>query len=177
MDLIETQEKYKNILNIIKKGSLGKEGYDITKTPFFQTEQVNFTAETILLDSSISKKDLDYMNSINIPKELYLLYKIIGTKREFTPENSPFTFFSLDKIRERQEICKKNGQEILIDLGLRYIGMGHVSVITLNIKDGSIGLRNGGGANDFEREINFKEFLKMTTIPSIKLDSIFDINL
>ena len=55
---------------------------------------------------------------------------------------------------------KKNGQEIVFDFGFRYMGMGHIEIISCNLEDYSIFFHPGGGSNGWDRESNFHDIVK-----------------
>ena len=155
-------ELYQKTKKIIDEGSLSKSEYDSTNSPFMQ--QNNHSTE--IKYNSISDERL-----INFPVLLAAIYKTIGDDSvEFNYGN--WTFLGLKNIEKRTQIYQKDDQHKLVDIGIKYHGMGFCYVCSINIDSKMICFRIDGGSNDWDRENNYKIFTKM--VPDINKEINFD---
>ena len=160
--LDKARDQTKQNLDFINEGECSNPGYDSSKAPFFNQEPCENDSNGIAFDSQRVNKFLDY---IPVPPNLSELFKIIGTTDvEFYWDK--WTLFSMDKIAERFEIYKKNGQLRVIDFAQAYLGMGHVIVAAIDPKELTIFFRRDGGSNGWDREINWTNIKNYTPEPS-----------
>jgi hypothetical protein len=141
------------ILKVLEQSKVSCNDYDSTKQPFF------------ISDSSQNKFTINFqsLSNYNIPESLnrniILIYKILGDpdKEIYIGE---WTILSLNKaLSIYQEFCN-NGQKNVFDIGYRYLGMGHVEVISCDLNTHLLFYRRDGGSNGYDREINFNNIIK-----------------
>ena len=148
--LEQKKRSIQKILSVLNKSAISEEGYDSTKKPFF-------------LAGNIKDFVMDYKQIDGIPQRLNrniaLIYKIIGSpKKEVYIGN--WTLLSLEKASERYEAFCKDGQKNVFDIGYRYMGMGHVEVISCDLETHLLFYRPDGGSNGYDREANYKDIVK-----------------
>ena len=125
-----------------------KNDSNVTQHPFFQSNcKNNINLHTTELDTEY----LIFLNKYPIDLNLKSVYTIVGELKEISIKD--FTFLSLKEIKERADNFSH-----FLDLGLSYIGMGHVKVLSVSKKDGLFFFRNDGGSNGYEREDNYNKY-------------------
>jgi hypothetical protein len=67
---------------------------------------------------------------------------------------------NIERALEIYEEYKKNGRTNVYDFGFRYMGMGHIEIVSCNLDDYSIFFHPGGGSNGYDREDNFQKIVK-----------------
>jgi len=154
---------YSAAYNILKESEIGKEKTTSMDDMFFQFTKDNCDIEQAMMQEYLSEKDNSFMMKINMPNLLKNVYRILGSsKREFNYKG--YTFFSLDGIKKACELYEKDGQYKFCDIGVRYYGLGHVKVITLCRETRKLFIRMDGGGNGYERDINYKYFIKLDKV-------------
>ena len=144
-------KQIKNILNVLEKCKVSSENYDSTQQPFFKNDESN-TEFTI---------NYDTINNIpyGINRNISTIYDILGnTSREIYI--GEWVIMSLDKaIEVYQEYCNNN-QSKVFDIGYRYMGLGHIEIISCDLDSHLLFLHPGGGSNGYDREDNFNKIVK-----------------
>jgi hypothetical protein len=139
--------KYVNDLK--KNCTLSNTDMSVTDNPFYISDKSN----KFELQSEICK----HSNFLEIiPTKLKVLYNCIGSTREVTFK-SKFTLFSLDQVNE-----KNDTYDTFIDIGLTYMGMGHVIILSMDKKEQLFFFRHDGGSNGYEVEERFNTFKSFT---------------
>lgn len=141
------------ILKVLEQSNISSNDYDSTKLPFFSS------------DSSLNNFTLNFqsLSNYNIPESLnrniVLIYKILGhPDKEIYIGN--WTILSLKKaLSIYQDFCN-NGQNNVFDIGYRYLGMGHVEVISCDLKSHLLFYRRDGGSNGFDRQANYENIIQ-----------------
>lgn len=129
--------------------------------------------------TNLPQKYITFMNKFNFPMKLKLFWLILGNVNDEikTPE---FTIMDLKKIESQKDTYSG-----FIDIGVRYAGMGHVIVLSLDMESGKLFLRMDGGSNGFDREDNWRfyqnkkpsvDFKKNLFTMDVVLDIIKDFN-
>ena len=140
-----------NIMNVLKKSKLSSNNYDSTQEPFFNRDGKKDTFEI----------NFDTINNIpdGINRNISLIYDILGSsKREIYI--GEWVIMSLDKaIKIYKEYCN-HGQKKVFDIGFRYMGMGHIEIISCDLESHLLFFHPGGGSNGWDRESNFNEIVK-----------------
>ena len=62
-------------------------------------------------------------------------------------------------IKIYKEYCN-HGQKKVFDIGFRYMGMGHIEIISCDLESHLLFFHPGGGSNGWDRESNFNEIVK-----------------
>ena len=141
------------ILKILEQSNVSCNDYDSTKQPFFSC------------NSSHNKFNINFqsLSNYNIPESLnrniILIYKILGVpnKELYIGE---WTILSLKKALSIYEDFCNNGQNNVFDIGYRYLGMGHIQLISCDLKSHLLFYRRDGGTNGYERETNYKNVIQ-----------------
>ena len=152
-----------NVNNIAKnilydKCKLSKLNTKTVDSPFFiPHNEITLTKNILEKEKPLDPKQglTRLINTISLEPIVSHMYHFLDCyKREFTYEN--FTFFSINEIKRRLKIYRENNQDTICDLATAYYGMGHVIVITWDIINKKYFLRMDGGANDYDRQDNWK---------------------
>jgi hypothetical protein len=110
-------------------------------------------------------KSIEYRKvTCEIPEELKCIYSKYDQEVEFSVFD--WIFLSETEIIERYEQFVKEGQCRCIDIAFRYIGMGHVCVLTYDPVSQHVFEQFDGGANEYDRIKNRKTRVE-TDIASI----------
>ena len=137
--------------------STDSEVFDASTNPFFQP------AKNIPLDINVSKYDygdfFDIFNTyknVNFNKSLLLLYIYTGSiKKQIITQNG-WTLFSIEQIFDRY---KNNQDNLWIDIGLVYCGLGHVLTLRMDIRNGEFFMQPDGGSNGYECEMYYHKYI------------------
>ena len=100
---------------------------------------------------------------VPIPDELRVVYERYPDDTEFSVHDS-WTFLSEREIAERQNAMVNEGQSRFVDIAVSYAGMGHVYVLSYDIRTRMVFTGLDGGANGWDRESNHKR--RMQTDPA-----------
>ena len=143
-------QQIKKLMNLLNKSRLSGEGYQSSQQPFF------------IQDNQPEKFKIGYKTnpelSDSLNRNFKLLYNIIGDPDREIYINE-WTLLSVNEvIKQYKEYCKE-GQQNVINLGYRYLGMGHVEVLSCNLYNHLLFLRRDGGSNGYDREANHKEII------------------
>ena len=144
------REELKNTLDYFKYNSKisEKNGNIVLNNPFFCSNcNLDFESTTTCLDS----KYILFFNKYPFSLKLKAIYNSVGSDREIAINN--FTFFCLDDIIKRSD-----NYSYILDIGLTYMGMGHVKMLSMYKKNGNFFFRMDGGANGYERENNYNKY-------------------
>ena len=158
-----------NTLNYFKNNSKisEKNGNVVLNNPFF-CNQCNLDFDSITtssLDSHHITKSLDshhittsldsdhiiFFNKYNFDTKFKAIYNYVGSDREIAINN--FTFFCLDDIIKRSD-----NYSYILDIGLTYMGMGYVKMLSMYKKNGNFFFRMDGGATGYDRENNYNKY-------------------
>ena len=71
-----------------------------------------------------------------------------------------WTWMSENEIRQRRDEMVQRGQMRMVDLGFRYMGMGHVRVLSYDPVTGGVFTTLDGGSNGWDRQYNHEERIK-----------------
>ncbi len=141
------------ILKILEQSKVSCNNYDSIQQPFFSSD--NNGNKFVINFQSLSNYNIPESSNRNI----ILIYKILGdpTKEIYIGE---WTILSLDKaLSIYQEFCN-NGQKNVFDIGYRYLGMGHIEVISCDLKSHLLFYRRDGGSNGYDRQANYQNLIK-----------------
>jgi len=142
-------EQIKKVHNILKNGKLSEDNYRSTEQPFFTC-------------SKSQDFKIGHYNTPELPdglnRNIKTFYETMGNpKREFYINE--WTIMSLDEALERyRELCK-NGQKTVFDIGYRYLGMGHIEMLSCNLYNHLLFHRRDGGSSGIEHEYNYQKLL------------------
>lgn len=143
-------EQVKKVHNILKNGKLSEDNYRSTEQPFFTCNK----SQNFEIGHNTNPELPDRLN-----RNFKTFYEVLGNpKREFYINE--WTIMSLDEALERyKELCK-NGQKNVFDIGYRYLGMGHIEMLSCNLYNHLLFFRRDGGSSGIDREYNYQKLLK-----------------
>lgn len=152
--------RIQKIINILQKGKLSDDNYSSTKQPFFmQNDIYDLKISNGSINDTYIKK-LPYGLNNNIK----LIYKILNNPNKEIYLND-WTIMNLtDAIKNYENYCK-NRQKNIFDIGYKYAGMGHITVISCDLSNHLLFYRPDGGSNGYDREINFENLIKNGSTP------------
>ena len=146
----QTRNCSKIIDYLNKFSELSSDDYDSTEQPFFeQNKSQKF---------KMGYKTISYFPD-NLPSDIRLLFQLIGTPHKETYMDR-WTILSYNKVVENYENYCKDGQERVFDVAYMYAGMGHIIVISCDLKTRKLFKRPDGGSNGWDREYNYKNLLE-----------------
>ena len=62
-------------------------------------------------------------------------------------------------MKHYQDYCE-NGQKDIFNIGYRYLGMGHIQVISCDLNSNLLFYRPDGGSNGYDRMENYNEIIQ-----------------
>lgn len=164
--VMELQARLRNqrinqIVDVLQESYIGSDAYRSTDQPFFMKGPVsNFRQDF--------KRIPDIPDSLN--RNFHYLYKIVGNPKSEVhlrskPNNTGYaiewTLMSLEEALDRyKELCS-NDQKRIFDLAYQYLGMGHIRLLSCDLKTHNLFYRDDGGANGYERENNRENLLQL----------------
>ena len=141
------------ILKILEHSKVSSNDYDSTQQPFFSSD--NNGNKFVINFQSLS----NYNIPETLNRNIILIYKILGdpTKEIYLGE---WTIMSLDKALKNYKEYSDNGQHNVFDIGYKYAGMGHITVISCDLKSHLLFYRRDGGSNGYDRQANYQNLIK-----------------
>jgi hypothetical protein len=147
-------KKVENIFKInkvLEKANISNEGYNSMDVGFFAR------------DSEQKLFEVDFKEIKPLPKGLNCsvksIYEILGNM-ETEIYIGEWTIMTITRALEIYEEYKKSGRENVFDFGFRYMGMGHIEVVSCDLDDFKIFFHPAGGSNGYDREDNFNDIVK-----------------
>ena len=146
--------RIQKIINVLQKSKLSENNYNSIKVPFFKQNDIyNF---------NISNNS-NNINEEKLPKKLNnnikLIYKILNNPDKEIYLNEWIIMSMNNALNIYNDYCE-NGQKNVFDIGYKYEGMGHVSVISCDLNSHLLFLRPDGGSNGYDRQANFENLIK-----------------
>jgi hypothetical protein len=143
-------EQIEKIHKILKNSKLSEDNHQSTTEPFFMSNRAS--------DFKIGYKSIPELPN-NLNRNFKTLYEVIGDPKKEVYINE-WTIMSLDESLKRyKELCSNN-QKNVFDIGYRYLGMGHIEMLSCNLYNHLLFYRNDGGSSGIEREYNYKKLLE-----------------
>ncbi len=155
-----SKAKKVQVIQILTKLTMGYQSRDN-----YNSNEVGFFTP----DNDKKRFEMGFNNIDELPETLnnsiQLMYKIIGEPEKEVYLGS-WTIMSLKKAIKQYEFYKSKGQEHIFDIAYEYAGMGHIKMISCDLKTHKLFYRYDGGSNGYEREYNQKNLLQMN--PSLE---------
>lgn len=159
-------ERIFKINKVLEKANVSSEGYNSMDVGFFarDSEQKLFV--------------IDFKDIQPLPKGINCnvksIYEILGNM-ETELYIGEWTIMNIERALEIYEEYKKNGRTNVYDFGFRYMGMGHIEIVSCNLDDYSIFFHPGGGSNGYDREDNFQKIVNggPDNYPKVSFDEWF----
>lgn len=150
-----TKQQMKHTQDILIKltgGTVSTLEYDSTTKGFFAQDEERKPFE-------IGFKDIPELPE-GLNHNIQQMYKIIGD-----PDKEVYigywTIMSLNDVIDRFKNLKDKKQERVFDIALRYAGMGHVDILSCDLKTHKLFMRHDGGSNGWERQANRDALFKL----------------
>ena len=138
-NIINIKKNLKKIVDIINEYGQITDG-NIIQRPYFNT---NDSKKYIKKENELSLEQYSFLE--HLPIYLQYIYSVVESKEELIINH--FTFFSLNNLIERNNLYKYN-----IDLGLIYLGMGHILALSYSITKKKFFWKRDGGSNYYDRK-------------------------
>ena len=141
------------LLTVLNKCKISSENHRSSNLPFFSSD-IN---QTLFFSNS------KYINEYKIPDRLNRNIKLIfqllgdGEKEIYIGE---WTIMSLKQCTEIYKDFCENEQSNVFDIGYRYIGLGHIDVLSCDLNNHLLFYRPGGGSNGYDRYSNYQNIIK-----------------
>ena len=164
------------ILEILKNARVSSDSYDSSQQPFFAPNpetELNITStrnnenkNTEIRNTEIRNTEIRNTEIIDLSmlpegvnRNIILLYQIFNEKNKEIYLNN-WTIMSINKAMEFYNYYCENNQSTIFDIAHQYIGMGHIRVLSCDLKTHLLFVRPDGGSNGFDREHNFTNLIK-----------------
>ena len=141
------------LLTVLNKCKISSENHKSSRLPFFSRDY----------DPAFFFTNFKCINEYKIPNKLNRNIKFIfqlladGEKEIYIGE---WTIMSLKQCTERYKDFCENGQHNVFDIGYRYLGMGHIEVISCDLNTHLLFYRPDGGSNGYDRYDNYQNVIK-----------------
>ena len=142
-------EQIKKVHNILKNAKLSSDNYQSSSEPFFMQEH----SENFKIGYNTIPELPERLN-----RNFKTFYEYVGNPNKEVYINE-WTIMSLDESLKRyKELCS-NGQANVFDIGYRYLGMGHIEMLSCNLYNNLLFYRRDGGSSGIESEYNYNKLL------------------
>jgi len=143
------------ILEVLNKGTISTNNYTSSDKPLFMKNST---------ESFTQYNNLKLQIPENVNRNVKLIYEIFGNEQKEIYLDE-WTIMSLEEALKRyKELCEK-GQDNVFDIGFRYLGMGHIEIISCDLKSHLLFYRPDGGSNDWDRITNVNELIQKGSTP------------
>ena len=153
----------RDVINYLKKLEatvtiLEDEDGTVKNQTFFYNNKTHDLKDLINMDSdTISLNDIDpilenLITEFEIPIMLAMLFRIFANK------NAEIKIKNMTILSPYQIIKDKDDYQHILNIGIIYCGMGHVSVLTMDKNSKKFFFRPDGGSNGYEREAYDKKY-------------------
>ena len=143
------------ILEVLNKGTISTNNYTSSDKPLFMKNST---------ESFTQYNNLKLQIPENVNRNVKLIYEIFGNEQKEIYLDE-WTIMSLEEALKRyKELCAQ-GQDNVFDIGFRYLGMGHIEIISCDLKSHLLFYRPDGGSNDWDRITNVNELIQKGSTP------------
>jgi hypothetical protein len=143
------------ILEVLNKGTISTNNYTSSDKPLFMKNNA---------ESFKQYNNLKLQIPENVNRNVKLIYEIFGNEQKEIYLDE-WTIMSLEEALKRyKEFCAQ-GQDNVFDIGFRYLGMGHIEIISCDLKSHLLFYRPDGGSNDWDRITNVNELIQKGSTP------------
>lgn len=153
----------KDVINYLKKLEatvtiLEDETETVKNHPFFLNNKTHNLNDLIDINSdTIFLNDIDpilenLITEFEIPITLAMLFRIFSNK------NAEIKIKNMTILSPYQIIKDKDDYQHILNIGIIYCGMGHISVLTMDKNTKKFFFRPDGGSNGYEREDYYNKY-------------------
>ena len=144
------KEIIEKMMTVLNKGYISNDDYNSANEAFFVQNKNN----KFIIDYNIIEGIPDSLN-----RNIITIYNILGSKNKEL-YLSEWTLMSINNALKRyDELCKLNRKDIF-DIGYKYEGMGHITVLSCDLNSHLLFYRPDGGSNGYDREDNLNNLIK-----------------
>jgi hypothetical protein len=144
---MDIKERTNNFISLLKDNcNVSSSEGSIIDCPFFSPDN----AEEFELKSYVNSEYTEFLGKF--PFLFKILYMCVGADREINFK-SGFTLLRLKEVHGRFDTYDN-----FTDVGLTYMGMGHVMVLSMDKKSNKFFFRHDGGSNGYERDDNYNKY-------------------
>ena len=141
---------------------LKKHGY-LSNTSYSSIDNATFAFDDKKVKFDVFDAIVDFREYFNkVPKSLndniIMIYRLIGNyDRELYLDD--WCFMSLKQCINKYQYYLSRNQDKVFDIAYKYMGMGHVKVLSCDLQNHLLFYRDDGGSNDYERELHLDEVI------------------
>lgn len=154
---IRVSDNFNDFINLnLVNGLRGKKGIKSSQMPFFNIERDNNSLEKIIINN---KRELnnEIPNSLNRNIKGIYQYFVSDDEELYLYD---WIFFSINEAIDIYKNYCSQGRSDVFDIAYRYLGLGHIRMLSCDLNSHLLFIRMDGGANGFDREINYKNLIK-----------------
>lgn len=148
--ILKRKNKLQKILSVLETAYISSDNYDSSDKAFFSgniESAFKINSKHIRgLPVSLNRNILDIYNLLGDPeREIYL---------------GDWTLMSVKNAIDRyNELCKLDRKDVF-DIGYKYMGMGHIQMISCDLNSHLLFYRPDGGSNGYDRQDNLDKLIK-----------------
>lgn len=145
------KDKIESIVTLLSGCMMSTSGYTSSDKGFFETDKL-----CKLFEMGFDPLP-EFPHGLN--NNIILMYRVIGHKdREIYL--GKWTIMSVDETLQRYKNYCQEGQKDVFDIAYRYMGMGHIEVLSCDLSTHRLYTRPDGGSNGYDREFNHENMIK-----------------
>ncbi len=151
------EKQIKNILFVLKKSKISSDNHISSQVPFFSNSNI-----TNIFDIGFNEINSDIPESLN--RNIKIIYQLLGdNNKEIYIGN--WTIMSVNEAVTRYKSLCEHKQNKVFDIGYRYLGMGHIEMVSCDLDTHLLFYRPDGGSNGWDREINLNNLINEGSSP------------
>ena len=139
------------ILERLSGGMMSTNNYTSSDKAFFKTDN---NCKLFEIGNDNLPEFPDGLNN-----SVILMYRLMGQLHKEVYLNQ-WTIMSLDESLQRYKKYCEEGQRNVFDIGYRYLGLGHIEVVSCDLSTHRLYYRPDGGSNDYDRYFNQQNMIK-----------------
>ena len=147
------EDNLEKIKKKLLKCKISGDNYDSTQMVFFSRDIGSSFKEDHIIIKSLPE---------GLNRNIQLIYYMLGNENKEIYLGE-WTMMSVKTCLNYYKAKCKDGQKDVFDFAFRYEGMGHIEVLSCDLKTHLLFTRYDGGSNGYEREDNYKNVIKTNT--------------
>lgn len=140
------------ILSVLTKGTVSDNNY--------RSLEQYFCIKNINKDFELEFEQNEYIQKLplGLNQNIILIYQIFGNPNKEIYLGKWVIYSLIEAIEHYEDYCTNN-QTNIFNIGYKYEGMGHVTVISCDLKTHLLFYRNDGGSNGYDRLDNYNKVI------------------
>ena len=155
------EKQIKNILSVLKKSKISSDNHISSQVPFFSNSNI-----TNIFDIGFNEINPDIPESLN--RNIKIIYQLLGDNNKEIYIGD-WTIMSINEAVTRYKTLCEHKQDKVFDIGYRYLGMGHIEMVSCDLDTHLLFYRPDGGSNGWDREINLNNLINEGSSPYKKI--------